>query len=84
MSSAPDTRPLADADGLDPDQDVEDGEDDHNVEGGDDNAEDGDDDHNVVADASFYVISGPSLPACLVPNQMLDDRGLNRVIQHSI
>ena len=36
MSSAPDTRPLAD--GWDPDvQDVEDDEDDHNVEGGDDN-----------------------------------------------
>ena len=53
MSSAPDTRPLAD--GWDPDvQDVEDDEDDHNVEV--------DDDHNVVGDASFQVISGPSLP----------------------
>ena len=58
MSSAPDTRPLAD--GWDPDvQDVEDDEDDHNVEGGDDNVEDGEDNHNVVDDASFQVISGP-------------------------
>ena len=75
MSSAPDTRPLAD--GWDPDQDVEDSDDDHNVEGGDDNVEDGDGNHDVVDDASFQVISGPSLPTCLVPNQMLDDRGLN-------
>ena len=58
MSSAPDTRPLAD--GWDPDvQDVEDDEDDHNVEGGDDNVEDVDGNHDVVDDASFQVISGP-------------------------
>ena len=57
MSSAPDTRPLAD--GWDPDQDVEDSDDDHNVEGGDDNVEDGEDNHDVVDDASFQVISGP-------------------------
>ena len=60
MSSAPDTRPLAD--GLDPGQGVEDGDDDHNQF-----VEDGED--NVVDDASFQVISGPSLPTQLVPNR---------------